>query len=114
MEEWRPSEKDGDPRTNRNYFKKQKHMLPLKGVCVCVCIHTYSGEGGRKDRSRGQGRKGTGTKQLTSGALQMPSKWEYIQHSKEQATVVPALHSNLQSVPGTSESALFLIHIPPY
>jgi hypothetical protein len=40
MEEWRPSEKDGDPRTNRNYFKKQKHMLPLKGVCVCVYILT--------------------------------------------------------------------------
>ena len=48
-----------------------------------VYMHTYAGEEER-------GGKGTDNKEFYKWALQLPSKWEYVQHSKGKAKTVPA------------------------
>lgn len=41
----------------------------------------------------GRERKGTDTNEFCKGALQLPSKWEYVQHLEGKAKAVPALLS---------------------
>lgn len=48
-----------------------------------VCMYAHMGE-------RDRGGKGTDNKEFYKWAPQLPSKWEYVQHSKGKAKAMPA------------------------
>lgn len=60
--------------------KKRKHMRPSSED---VCMQAYVEEEDREG-------KGTDNKEFYKWVLQLPSKWEYVQHSKGKAKAVPA------------------------
>lgn len=83
------SKKGGSPiygrghRPLRNDHEKGvSTCFPQVKMCACTCTW---GEGHKEG-------KGTDNKEFYKWALQLPSKWEYVQHSKGKPKTVPAWH----------------------